>query len=560
MVPQVAPEGKLGEAEDQRAGRWIEPPWTEASPEWLAIDAELPEDDVARRIDRAVEMFLEMDDLERSYARRGHRGYPPRALLKVVLYAKHRGWNRPSQWCEAARNHRVCQWLARGLCPSRSRWYAFGGRITPWIDAWNARVVSIAVQSGVTPATWGVQDGTLIAANATRHKLVGPKKITERLAALSLAAVPLAAAAVPTNAVASAQTAPATSSVAWMAKTPRGRCQQLRRYQALATAMAQRQEENRQRPASERKPAEKVRLSPGDPEAPLGLDKQRVFRPLYNVQLTDDLDSPLILAYGVFAQSSDNGTAEPMLARHGRLTGVALEVSLVDSKYTTPADLAVFDRAGVTVYGYTQEQVSASRKAPGQPSRCRHLPKSEFVWLEGEQQYQCPEGRRLSRRAIRTKRCAGGQTVCTTIYACAANDCQSCSRRAECMPSGKGGREIRRSEHEQLVEDLAARMQSPEAKALYRLRSQTVELVFADVKQHRNLTRLCGHGLSAAGAEVGLSVLVHNALALLAALDGSASPPRPPPNPQKTTAKNETVSPDRATTGFCAGLSLKCST
>jgi len=99
------------------------------------------------------------------------------------------------------------------------------------------------------------------------------------------------------------------------------------------------------------------------------------------------------------------------------------------------------------------------------------------------------------------------------------------------MPSGEGGREIRRSEHEQLVEDLAARMQSPEAKALYRLRSQTVELVFADVKQHRNLTRLCGHGLSAAGAEVGLSVLVHNALALLAALDGSASPPRPPPDP-----------------------------
>jgi hypothetical protein len=181
-------------------------------------------------------------------------------------------------------------------------------------------------------------------------------------------------------------------------------------------------------------------------------------------------------------------------------------VSLVDSKYTTPADLAVFDRAGVTVYGYTQEQVSASRKAPGQPSPCRQLPKSAFVWLEGEQQYQCPEGRRLSRRAIRTKRCAGGQTVCTTIYACAADHCQSCSRRAECMPSG-------------------------------------------NVKQHRNLTRLCGHGLSAAGAEVGLSVLVHNALALLAALDGSASPPRPPPNPQKNARKNETVSGDRTTTG-----------
>ena len=548
MVAQVRPEGKLVEAEDKQTGRWIESPWTEGSPAWLAIDAELPEDDVARRIDRAVEMFLEMDDFEQTYARRGRRGYPPRALLKVMLYAKHRGWNRPSQWYDAARNHRVCQWLTRGLCPSRSRWYAFGERITPWIDVWNARVMSIAVQSGVTPATRGVQDGTLIAANATRHKLVGPKKIAERLAALNPAAPPLAAPAATSSvgiaslpaAAAPNESSPleqasamptATPSVTWMAKTPRGRCQQLRRYQALAAAMAQRQEENRQRPKSGRKPPEKVRLSPGDPEAPLGLDKLRVFRPVYNAQLIDDLDSPLILAYGVFAQSSDNGTAAPMLVRHRRLTGVALEVSLVDSKYTTPADLAVFKKAGVRVYGCTQEQVSASRKAPGQPSRCRQTPKSEFVWLEEEQQYQCPEGRRLSRRATRTKRCAGGQTVCTTIYASAANDCRSCSRRAECTPSGKGGREIRRSEHEHLVEDLTTHMQSPEAKALYRLRSQTVELVFADAKQHRNLSRLSGHGLRAAGAEVGLCVLARNALALLAALDGSATPPRPPPNP-----------------------------
>lgn len=548
MVAQIAPEGKQVESEDKRAGRWIEPPWTETGPEWLAIDAELPEDDVARQIDRAVEMLLPMDDFEQRYARRGHRGYPPRALLKVVLYAKHRGWNRPSQWYDAAKNHRVCQWLTRGLCPSRSRWYAFGGRITPWIDSWNAQIVSIAVQAGVTPAVRGVQDGTLIAANATRHKLVGPKKIAERLAALTPAAPPAASVATSSVAIpllpaaaaqsesspaeqASALSDAATSCGTWMAKTPRGRCRQLRRYQALSAAMAQRQEENRQRPKSERKRPEKVRLSPGDPEAPLGLDKLRVFRPLYNVQLIDDLDSPLILAYGVFAQSSDNGTVEAMLVRHRHLTGVAQQVSLVDSKYTTPADLAVFKKAGVEVYGYTQDQVSASRRRPGQPSRSRQIAKSEFVWLEGEQEYQCPEGRRLSRRATRTKNCAGNQTVCTTIYACAASDCQSCSRRPECTPRGKGGRAIRRSEHEKLVEELTARMQTPEAKALYHLRSQTVELVFADVKQHRNLTRLSGHGLSAANAEVGLSVLAHNALELLAALDGTAPPARPPPNP-----------------------------
>jgi hypothetical protein len=532
MVAQAAPEGNQVERKDEPLRRWIEPPWNEASPEWLAIDAQLPADDVARKIDRAVEMFLNLDRFERSYACRGYRGFPPRLLLKVVLYAKHRGWNQPSQWYDAARHHRVCQWLTRGLCPSRSRWYAFRRRIAPWVEAWNAQVLSIAVQAQVTPATRGVQDGTLIAANATRHKLVGPKKINERWAALTQAVASEAAAAVPAASSPSEPArAPAASSGAWMAKTPRGRRQQLRRYQALAAAMQAREAENRQRPASERKPPEKLRLSPGDPAAALGLDKQRVFRPLYNVQLIDDLDSPLILAYGVFARSSDNGTSEPMVACHRRLTGVGLEVSLVDAKYTTPADLAVYGRTGVTVYGYTQEEVDASRKtAAGRASR-RQIPKSAFVWLEAEGQYQCPAGRRLSQRRTRKKACAGGQTVCTMIYACAASDYLSCAGRAECTPHGKRGREIRRSEHEELIEALASRMREPESQALYRRRSQTVELAFADVKQHRNLTRFSGHGLNVASAEVGLGVLAHNILTLLDALDGPVPPPRPPPNP-----------------------------
>jgi hypothetical protein len=529
MVAQV-------KSEDKQVGRWIEP-WTEESPEWRSIDAELPEDDVARRIDQAVEMFLDLEGLERSYAGRGYPAYPPRLLLKVVLYAKHRGLYCPSQWHYEARCNLVCRWLARGLRPSRSRWYAFAKRIAPWVDVWNAQVLLIAVQAGVTTATRGAQDGTLIAANATRHRLVGQQKIAQRAAALS-------------EAIAGDEARePATPAGAWMAKTSRGRRQQLRRYRVLAAAMARRQEENRQRPKSEQKPPEKVRLSPGDPEAPLGMDKQRVFRPLYNVQVTDDLDSPLILAYDVFAQSSDNGTLKPMRTRHRRLTGVALQALLVDSKYTTPADLAICARAHVTPYGYTQEQVAASRKASTQQGPLPQIPKSQFVWLEEEGQYQCPQGHRLSCRATRTNRCAGGETVRTMIYACRASDCQGCPRRAQCTPSVKAGREIRRSEHEPLVEALAARMQTPEAQALFRRRQQTVELAFADVKEHRKLVRFSSHGVTAVGVEVGLSVLTHNALALLAALREPAQDARPPPIPRNTAPENETVSGDRATTG-----------
>ena len=53
---------------------------------------------------------------------------------------------------------------------------------------------------------------------------------------------------------------------------------------------------------------------------------------------------------------------------------------------------------------------------------------------------------------------------------------------------------------------------TPEAKAIYKQRSQTVELRFADGKSHRGLRRFSGRGLKRVRIEVGLWVLSHNLL------------------------------------------------
>ncbi len=55
-------------------------------------------------------------------------------------------------------------------------------------------------------------------------------------------------------------------------------------------------------------------------------------------------------------------------------------------------------------------------------------------------------------------------------------------------------------------------METPEAKAVYRLRGQTIEIVFADVKEHRGLRRFSGHGLTRVRTEFALEVLLHNLL------------------------------------------------
>ena len=88
-------------------------------------------------------------------------------------------------------------------------------------------------------------------------------------------------------------------------------------------------------------------------------------------------------------------------------------------------------------------------------------------------------------------------------------------------------------ENEELLDELRARMQTDEAKELYKLRSRTVELNFADLKEHRGLRRFHCRGLDRATAEVGSLVLTHNLLAVEAR--GDQRWPRPSDaNPAQT--------------------------
>ena len=109
-----------------------------------------------------------------------------------------------------------------------------------------------------------------------------------------------------------------------------------------------------------------------------------------------------------------------------------------------------------------------------------------------------------------------------TTSRCAKEHCQKCPLAGRCTGSAKG-RTIKRNEHEDLIVKHQAKMQSPEAKAIYRQRCQTVELRFADAKTHRGLRRFSGRGLKRVRIEVGLWVLSHNLLVVQAARQRKAT-------------------------------------
>lgn len=462
----------------------------DGDPRHQELERRLPSGHLARCVAGAVAR-LDLAVLFAAYAGRGSLPYPPDLLLKAVLYEVQRGHHSPAAWHRDAHDSGPVRWLLRGLTPTRSCWYAFRDRLGPQLEELNRQALHQAVAQELTPAARGALDGTAVAANASRHKLVNAATLAERVQQLT----------------AEGGTEPSGTRPAWMAPTPTGRRRQRRRFQQAQVHLGRRQAQNHARKKSKQRPPDKIRVSPSDPEAALGLDKEDVFRPLYNVQLVDDLDSPFLLGYEVLDQPNDAGAVGPLLARVNKLVGHPLHTLLADTAYTGGPDLAAAAAAGACLYGPLPKDGARADK---------QIPKSAFTWSPKERVYVCPQGYQLVYAGSGRNKRSGAGSVLLDTYRCPPEHCTGCPLAARCTPRPDKGRTVSRSVYEEMVEGLRERMATAEGKELYRRRSQTVELVNADWKEHRKLRRFSGRGLARARCQVGLLVLSHNLLTLLA--------------------------------------------
>jgi hypothetical protein len=529
-------------------------------------------------------------------------------MLKAVLFLVQRGHHSPAHWFFQAHENRVLQWLLRGLRPSRARWYAFRARLAPFLDDLNRQMLTLARRHGLLDVQVPVLDGTLLAANSTRHKLLNQASLLRRIllleqaiaaeeaagrpvpgpavdaapasqscdeASRSVAAPdgdgPLDAgaqgtadglggsASVPVAAVlpqpatagplaeppspkatpagvqgkasplpvpvvpAGAARAAAGGRPGWMAQTAGGRVKQREHYREVEEELQKRLGQNAKRRKEDRKPVEQVRISPGDPEASLGLDKMRVYRPLYNAQVACDLDTDFCLAYEVFSGVSDGATLLPMLGRlRYFLAGEEIRWLLADAGYANGPNLRQLEKEGVVLLAPWQEN-DWSKGKKGK----KQIPKSEFVWEEEKRAYRCPSGHLMKYERTQTKRKEEREEKYVQ-YRCAAGHCLECPRQGECTSRPASGRMVVRGEYEEEVQRHKGRMERGEAKDIYRKRKEQVERRIADSKQHRELRRLSMRGKEGARVQVGLVVLASNIVTFdkLASTTQDASPAR----------------------------------
>jgi transposase len=484
-----------------------------------------------RQIARLTDEVLDLDSLIRTYAGRGSKPHRPDLLLRLTIYEHSQGRPQPVQWIKDLKENKAVQWLVYGMRPSQTTLYEFRDRVQPLLQDLNQQVIGTAIDEGHTDGSRGALDGTTVAANATRHRMVNLDTVEKRLEILDReireaeqAEASTLATASPAPEVLPSPITPMTENSttlsdpmpesptkphAWKAKTTRGKKRQRDRCRLAKEVLQAQQAANRHRRKDKRKENAKIRVALGDPMAPFGLDKLKTFRPLYNIQTMSDVETDLVLAYETTRTTADSGQLLPMIKQTMKLTDRPLKQVLVDSGYPSGEDLARCEQMGVIVYApWNENSFTEAKRAKGKKDR--QIPKERFTYDPSTPSYRCPEGKSLTYRERTTKQKANGDYFTIEIYQADPSDCAACPLKASCVRGQSGARTVRRQEHEELVEGLKERMKTPDAKAIYGKRCCTVERRFADWKTHRGLQRFSGQSPERADAQVGLIVLAHN--------------------------------------------------
>jgi len=151
------------------------------------------------------------------------------------------------------------------------------------------------------------------------------------------------------------------------------------------------------------------------------------------------------------------------------------------------------------------------------------LSRSDFIWVENKDHYQCPAGNFLQRnlRPFKTPR-SGVTKDNTIIYRASQHDCKDCEHKQRCCPNTLT-RKIARSIYEKSRDVARAINQTEEFKKQSSAERKKVEMAFAHMKRNLNFHRLRLRGMKSASDECILTATAQN-LRKLARLCA-----RPPP-------------------------------
>jgi transposase len=259
--------------------------------------------------------------------------------------------------------------------------------------------------------------------------------------------------------------------------------------------------------ASRGKSAEKskVRASTTDPEARVMLQAKGAYGPSYNVQISTDARAKIVVGVGVSQSANDAGELEPGVERIEANLGQEPKQMVVDEGYTNSGSLAAMAQREIDLIG----PVPKPRKAPWDAWQRRGVSRDfhpeAFRYEPSTDRYTCPADQVL---IYETREQHGGWWHYR--YRARGSDCRSCGFQARCCPGTKKGRSLVRREQTPAWKTFRAKMETAEAKEIYKQRSEVAEFPNAWIKDKIGLRQFRLRGLAKVTLEAMWACLTYN--------------------------------------------------
>lgn len=252
---------------------------------------------------------------------------------------------------------------------------------------------------------------------------------------------------------------------------------------------------------------ERARVSVSEPEARIMKHGDNAFAPSYNVQVSTEALSGVIVGMDLTQQADDSAALDPAMEEVKKNLGREAKQVVVDGGFTNQPTVEKMEARGIDFIGSLRdpkERSEAAMKSVGiDPNYAPHF----FIFQPETNTLSCPAGKQLkyvrqSRKGDRRYR----------QYQANGAECRCCEHQPRCCPkSPSEGRTVSRLEQEaEVMARFRGKMASQEARAIYKQRGAVAEFPFAVLKERFGLRKFRVFGIGKARMEALWACLTHN--------------------------------------------------
>jgi transposase len=335
-----------------------------------------------------------------------------------------------------------------------------------------------------------LHDGTKVRAVAGKHSLHRRKKLEERVKQARKLVKKLDAAAAAEDGE--------------MDKK-RHAAQKRAAHEALDRAKAALKKLKEKQAKSSPSERDEVRVSESEPEAVKMKHADGSWAPSYNVQVSTEAKSRMIVGIGVTAEPNDQHQLMPALERVEENCGALPQQIIADNGYASRQNVEETAKAGVELIAPWKEDSSREAGACKVNGIAPEFAPSQFQMEKASGTLICPQGKTLVVIAEKVHHGVGRK-----IYEAKATDCEGCARREECCGSRSGPRRVERVIESAAMQQYLDRMQRPEVVQLYKKRSEIAEFPHLWTKGVKKLRRFMVRGLAKAAMEATWIAIAYN--------------------------------------------------